>query len=372
MKSVLCLLLALLLPACALAESPVAMESDSPLCLPGTNPGISDCLPLPDGSALLNVLTTGELDGASVDMLYLLRINAAGEILWQTRYHVFSGHSGIDRHTLALNHNSVAVTHYTDLIGNDVCTQTRMHFALDTGKQIGEVEIVSVAADEVPTITHCGDYRVEAYFGDYDGFTVPTRITHNPTGNSAEYEMGSDLFWTAFGDKLLCFQTGSEDRGSYWMYDSNCLPVAEEVHTPFGAGHCLVTHAVQRNGWLYLFVWLEGADPDERTYAVYPMDEELLFGDSIALFTLPEGHSLASAVGCGDGFLLTEYFPWEWQQPSRCALSHLTLDGILTVLAPELRFPRGDTALLLPGMDEGRACVILREADAHHLRTYIN
>ena len=47
--------------------------------------------------------------------------------------------------------------------------------------------------------------------------SLPTRITHIPTGNSAEYEMGGDLFWTAFGDKLLCFQTGSEDRGSYWM-----------------------------------------------------------------------------------------------------------------------------------------------------------
>ena len=374
MKRLLCLLLTLLLPACALAEAPIAIVSDSALSLPGNNPGISDCIPLPDGSVLLNILTTGELDGANADMLYLIRISANGEILWQTRYHVFTGHSGIDRHTLALSRDSVAVTHYTDLIGNDVCTQTRMHFALDTGKQVGEIEIASVAADEVPTITHCGDYRVERFFGGYDSFTLPTRITHIPTGNSVEYEMGGDLFWTAFGDKLLCFQTGSEDRGSYWMYDQTCLPIAEEVHTPFGAGHRQAAHAVERDGWLYLFVWLEGDDPDERTYAIYPMDEDLLFGDSIALFTLAKGHFLADAAACGDGFLFTEYYPWEWQQPARSALSSLTMDGKLTVLAPELTFPRGDAAFLLPGADEHHARVILREESdgAHHLQTYVN
>lgn len=369
MKRLLCLMLILLMPVCSLAEAAVSLTADVPLLLPGTNPGISDCLPLPGGGALLNVLTTGELDGVSADKLCLLRISPAGEILWQTQYHVFTGSSGVDRHTLTLNRDSVTVTHYSDLTGNEVCTQTRMHFALDTGKQIGEVEIASVAAAVVPTITHCGDYRVEEYFGDYDSFTVPTRITHIPTGNSAAYEMGSDLFWTAFGDKLMCFQTGSEDRGSYWMYDSSCLPVAEEVHTPFGAGHRLVTHAAEHSGWLYLFVWLDGADPDTRTYAVYPMDESLLFGDSIALFTLAEGHSLGAVVDCGDGFLLTEHFPWEWQQPARSALSHLALDGTWTVLAPELIFPRGDAALLIPGPHEQQAQVILRD-DAHRLQTY--
>lgn len=374
MKRLLCLLLILMLPVCGLAEAAVTLTGDIPLLLPGTKPGISDYLPLAGGGALLNVLTTDELDGISADMLYLLRISANGEILWQTRYHVFTGQSGVDKYTLALNRNSVAVTHYTDLIGNDVCTQARMTFDLATGRQIGEIDVVSVPAADVPTITHCGDYRVEEYFGDYNGFTVPTRITHIPTGNAAEHEMGGDLFWTAFGDKLLCFQTGSEDRGSYWMYDSSCLSIAEEVHTPFGAGHCLVTHAVEQEGWLYLFVWVDGADPDKRTYAVYPMDEDLLFGDSIALFTLAKGHSLADAAACGDGFLLTEYYPWEWQQPARCALSTLSMDGRLTVLAPELSFPRGDAAYLLPGADDRHTLVLLREESdgTHHLRTYVN
>lgn len=210
------------------------------------------------------------------------------------------------------------------------------------------------------------------FFSDYNEFTVRTLITHIPTGRTAEYQLGGNLTWTVFGDKLLCFNTGSEDRGSYWMYDNTCLPVVEEKHTPFGAGHRMVTRAVERDGWLYLFVWLDGDDPDVRTYAVYPMDEALRFGDSIALFTLAEGHSLADAAACGEGFLFTEYYPWEWQQPARNALFHLSMDGTLTVLAPELIFPRNDAALLLPGADNGHALVILRdEADAaHHLRTY--
>lgn len=115
---------------------------------------------------------------------------------------------------------------------------------------------------------------------------------------------------------------------------------------------------------------LDGTNPNPRTYAVYPMDENLLFGDSIALFTLAEGHSLGAVVACGDGFLLTEHFPWEWQQPARSALSHLAMDGTRTVLAPELIFPRGDSALLIPSPDEHHAAIILRDADAHRFQTF--
>ncbi len=361
MKKILCFLLVLLLPLCALAEAPAATESDISLPLPGENPAIADCLPLPDGGALLNVLTTDALDGASMDMLYLLRIDAAGEILWQTRYHAFTGHSSIDRYTLALSQDSVTVTHCTDLLGNDHCTRTSITFDLASGKQEDEIDVYSIPAEEMPTITHCGDYRVEEFFGDYEESAVRTLITHIPTGRTAEYALGGNLTWTAFGDKLLCFSTDSEDRGSYWLYDKTCLPVVEEEHTPFGAGHRQVTHAVQSNGWLYLFVWLDGADPDVRTYAVYLMDEQLRFGDSIALFTLAEGHSLADAAVCGDGFLITEYFPWEWQQPAKNALSYLSKDGALTVLVPELVFPRSDAARLLPGTDDSHARVILRD-----------
>lgn len=77
-----------------------------------------------------------------------------------------------------------------------------------------------------------------------------------------------------------------------------------------------------------------------------------------------------AVVACGDGFLLTEHFPWEWQQPARSSLSHLALDGTRTVLAPELIFPRGDSALLIPIPDEHHAAVILRDADAHRLQTF--
>ena len=372
MKKALCLLIMLLTPLCAWADGSAAIEHDIMLSLPGENPGISNCIPLPDGDVLLNVLTTGELDGASADMLYLLRVSAAGEIRWQTRYHLFTGNSGIDRYTLALSRDSVTVTLYTGLIGNDHCTQTSMFFDLVTGKQDGEIDVFSIPAEEVPTITHCGDYRVEEFFGDYNEFTVRTLITHIPTGRTAEYELGGNLTWTSFRDKLLCFNTGSEDRGSYWMFDATCLPVVEEEHTPFGAGHRQVSGTAELGGWLYLFVWLDGDNPDVRTYAVYPMDEELRFGDSIALFTLAEGHSLADVAVCGDGFLITEYYPWEWQQPAKNALSYLTKDGTLTVLAPELIFPRNDAAYLLPGSDGNHVSVILRDAAdaAHHLRIY--
>ena len=118
------------------------------------------------------------------------------------------------------------------------------------------------------------------------------------------------------------------------MFDATCLPVAEEVHTPFGAGHRMISGAAERNGWLYLFVWLEGDDPDVRTYAVYPMDDQLRFGDSIAFFTLAKGHSLADTAACGDGFLFTEYYPWEWQQPSRNAL-HIDSSCTGAHLSPE-------------------------------------
>lgn len=364
MKKFLCLLLALLLPVCALAEAPVVLERDIPLPLPGENPAVSDCIPLSDGGALLNVLTTDTLDGVSMDMLYLIRIDIAGEILWQTRYHAFSDRIGFDKYALSLARDSVTVTFYTNLIGNEHCTETSMIFDLATGKQDEEIDVFSISAEAVPTITHCGDYRVEEFFGDYTSLTVRTLITHIPTGRTAEYELGGNLTWTAFGDKLLCFNVGSEDRGSYWMYDATCLPVVEEEHTPFGAGHRQVTHAVQSNGWLYLFVWLDGDNPDVRTYAVYPMDDQLRFGDSIALFTLAEGHSLADAAICGDGFLITEYYPWEWQQPARNALSYLTMDGKLTVLAAELIFPRNDSAHLLPGADDSHARVILRDEEA--------
>lgn len=372
MKKALCLLIMLLTPLCAWADGSAAIEHDIMLSLPGENPGISDCIPLPDGDVLLNVLTTGELDGASADMLYLLRVSAAGEIRWQTRYHLFTGNADIDRYTLALSRDSVTVTLYTGLIGNDHCTQTSMFFDLVTGKQDGEIDVFSIPAEEVPTITYCGDYRVEEFFGDYNEFTVRTLITHIPTGRTAEHELGGNLAWTAFEDKLLCFNTGSEDRGCYWMFDATCLPVVEDEHKPFGAGHRQVSCAAELDGWLYLFVWLDGDDPDVRTYAVYPMDEELRLGDSIALFTLAEGHSLADVAVCGDGFLITEYYPWEWQQPAKNALSYLTKDGTLTVLAPELIFPRNDAAYLLPGSDGNHVSVILRDAAdaAHHLRIY--
>lgn len=209
MKKFLCLLLILLTPLCALAEDPAAVENDMILPLPGENPSINDCLSLPNGDVLLNVLTTGKLDGAIADMLYLLRVSAAGEIRWQTRYHLFTGNSGIDQYTLALSRNSVTVTLYTGLIGNDHCTQTSMIFDLATGKQDGEIDVFSIPAGEVPSITHCGDYRVEEFFGDYNDFTVRTLITHIPTGRTAEHELGGNLTWTAFGDKLLCFNTGS-------------------------------------------------------------------------------------------------------------------------------------------------------------------
>lgn len=372
MKKLLILLIALLLPACALADAPVVLEGSTPLSLPGEDPCIADCIPLPDGGALLNVLTTGTLDGASMDMLYLIRIDSTGNSLWETRYHAFSNGDDIDRYTLTLDQGSVTVTHYADLIGNDTCTRTNMLFDLASGKQKGALDICTIPTADVPTLTHCGDYRIEEFFGEQNEFTLRTRITHVPTGATAEYNLYHDLTWAAFGDKLLCFNVGSEDRGSYWMYDQSCQPVLEDIHTPFGDGHRMITHAAELDGWLYLFVWLDGDDPDERTYAVYPMDGERLFGDSIALFTLAEGHSLADVEVCGEGFLLTEYHSWEWQQPLKNTLSYLSLDGVLTVLAPELTFPRNDSAHLLPGPDDAHACVIHRDdaGTGYCLQTY--
>ena len=71
MKKLLLFLIALFLPVYALAEAPVSIETDALLPLPGKNPAISDCLALSDGDALLNVLTTGDLGGTSMDMLIL-------------------------------------------------------------------------------------------------------------------------------------------------------------------------------------------------------------------------------------------------------------------------------------------------------------
>lgn len=70
-----------LLPTAAVAEEPVLPTRSIPLTLPEGTRGISQCIPLSDGGAVLDVLATGDLGGTSFDMIYLVRLDATGRTL---------------------------------------------------------------------------------------------------------------------------------------------------------------------------------------------------------------------------------------------------------------------------------------------------
>ena len=357
MKRLLCLILILLLPACSLAESIAALESSQPLLLPGTPEGILDCISLPDGGALINASTFANLEGTGAGgwrLLYLLRIDAAGSPVWETRYHAGPGADIIE---LALTQDIVNVYMYNDVIGNENCKQITLVFDLATGRQVEEPEQLGIPVGEIASVTHCGDFRIDEYIHNGGADTVRTVIHHLPNSRRAEYEFRGLQHCTAFDSKLICCFVDAQDMAYYSVYDADCLPIAESSLIAPGA---YVNHSAAGENNLYLFAWTNRADPDHRSYTVYPVDDTLNTGAPIASFTLEEGHALGQVALCGDGFLLTDEFPWEYGQPTRYDLLFFSCEGVLTPISTFL-LQHEDSVILLPGTDEGHARVVCRE-----------
>lgn len=353
MKKLICMLLALFLPLCALAESPVTLESTVPLYIPGDPIGILDYIQLPDGGTLLNVVTQASLDGLSEGtwhLFYLIRISADGAPVWETRYHAGPG---ADIITLSLDETTATVSMYNDVIDNANCKLMTLLFDLTTGAQIGEPEELGIPVGEIASVTHCGDFRVDQYYHNGGSDTVRTVITHLPTGRQAEYEFIGLQHCAAFDGKLLCFFVISNESAHYDVYGADCLPVGGS--TTIGTGYA--NHITQDSDTLYIFAWTNLEDPDHRTYTVYPVNEDMKLGKAITAFTLGEDHALGQVAACGDGFLLTDEHPWEHDKPFRYDLLHLSADGTVTTVAPELL--QVDAVILLPGTDTDHVRVIL-------------
>lgn len=355
MKKLLYLMLLLLLPVSAFAASPVLLESSQSLLIPGTPEGILECIALPDGGALMNVSTFANLEGTGEGewrLLYLMRVDASGAPVWETRYHAGAGPDIID---LALTQDSVIVHMYNDVIGNANCKQTTLAFDLETGRQTEDPETLGIPTGEIASVFHDGDFRVDQYFHNDDADTVRTLIHYLPTGRLAEYEFHGLQHCAAFGDKLVCCFVDASGMAYYSVYGTDCLPLVESALIAPGA---YVNHIAADADKLFLFAWTNRENPDRRTYTVYPLDSTLNLGAAIASFTLAEGHALGQTARCGEGFLLTDESPWEYGPPTQYDLLHLAPDGTLTPIAT---MHQELCVYLLPGADGRHTRVICQD-----------
>lgn len=366
MKTLLCFLLCLLMPLMARAEAPVTQLGTATLFLAGDVQSVFEHVSLPDGGALLNVHTLASLDGLTDgdwNMLYLVRIDASGAPLWETRYH--AGGTNNTSFDLAVDKHTATVTVFEEPYGAAACQRMTLRFDMETGGQLGSVELLGIPTEDIASFTHMGEFRIEQYLRNYEGGPVRTVITHMPTLRQAEYQVDGLRTYHAFGDKLIIFCTDAPDSRKYWVCGADCLPVLESAHAPLDGTNPAVTHSAHQGDTLYLFVWTNRDDPDHRSYTVYPMDETLHIGDAMTTFTLGEGNALGQVAACGDGFLLTEVYPWEYCAPTRYDLLHLCKDGTVTPIMPGIQHMSGEV-ILLPGPGESNARVIyLDEAGSY-------
>ena len=363
MRTLLCFLLALCLPLFAAAEAPVQPVGSLLTHCAGDAVAILDCAALPNGCTLLNVQFLADLEGKGKGDWTHLRLILLGPddaSSWQITYSRTLGDPPYDKITWAIGASSVKVMLFSGLIGNDVCQQTDILFDLETGKQIGGPYTFEVDADDVPTITYSGDFRIEEYFGDYSEAVTRTIITYMPTGVSAEYMLDGQRTWHAFGEALVSFRSSMQDGGLCWVYNANCEPAGQEIPLPATCADPVVGHSALQGDTLFLFVWSNREDPDHRTYTVFPMTEDLQIGDAVASFTLEEGHTLGATVACGDGFLLTLQRPWGWDTDTFSQLAYLSPQGELVILDSEF-VSQNDLVTLLPAEDANHAWVILRD-----------
>lgn len=374
MKKLLILFIVLCMPLCALAAEPVTLDSSELFAAPGELMSIFDYIILPDGGALLNVHVRNVLDGqgkdnGSYNQLHLMRLEADGTPTWNTCY--LSTAFKLDSHriNLALDKDSAILLLYGALREDGTRQQTTMRFDLMTGEYLEDVHVVQQFPEkDVPTFSHCGDFRVEEYFGAADNDVVPTGITYIPTGSRAEYRLSALRYCFAFGDKLLGFSVDMADVGHYWVFDANCQLVSNE-QTPFGLSAPFVDLAAVGEDTMYLFVWTNHNASEPRSYTVYPVDKEMRIGEAVMSFTLAEGYALDAAMVCGDGFLLKETLYQNWA-PISCDLTWLGLDGSKTVLTSGIP-QRSSLVLLLPGEDDDHARVILRDEAGQGLRQWV-
>lgn len=267
---------------------------------------------------------------------------------------------------MSVDKSTATVLMYNDVIDNANCNLTALRYELNTGTQIGEPEELCIPVSELVYTAHCGDFRVDAYFRNGGNDAVRTVINHVPSGDLSEYHFRSLQHCAAFNGKLLCFFVSSNDYSHYDVYSAKCLPDGESA----AIGTAFVNHTAQTSDTLYLFAWTNPEAPDHRTYTVFPVDKNMQLGPAITSITLDKGHVLGQAAACGDGFLLTDEYPWEYGKPTRYGLLHLSADGTVTTVAPELL--QADAVILLPGTDADHVRVILRDeaGSGYHQRTY--
>lgn len=350
MKKLFCLLL-VLLPLWALAEP--QFEKATLIYCDGEPVHILDCAALPDGGVLMNVRYR---EGGWTRLALVL---SGGE--GASRTTVYSSTLGDEpwaRINWYLEESTVRLQLCGEPLDDDLCEVTELLYSTEDGRQLGGPYTFTAAWAELPDVTHTGDFRVEAYFGDYSGTTVRTVITHVPTNHTVEYALDGQRTWHACGDMLMSFRSGMQDGGRYWVYNVEGQAVVESAAMPATCENPVVGHAAQGEDALYLFVWSNRQDPDHRSYTVFPMAEDGAIGPAVASFTLGKGHTLGQVAACGEGFLLTDVSPWEWGEPDQCDLYYLASDGAMTLLRPGLT---GDVFLL--GGEDGQCRLVNLNAE---------